>query len=121
MMIKITSVSVNGKLETRFTPNPAEVLDTDYVAWSNEDSRQGPEGTHLIEAADGSFTYFDNDLLPCPPPSPPYYFTPGSPTDSPPGNDGQTFNYKCKYHQNETGQFTVVASLTSSTSSTTYT
>ncbi|HEY6346011.1 MAG TPA: hypothetical protein VIY49_31370 [Bryobacteraceae bacterium] len=104
MVIAITSVADgSGALQTCFTPNPAQVLVTDELAWSNEDSRQGPEGVHWIESADGSFTYFDPQLLPVPPPSNPYFF---SGTDA-----GHTFQYRCKLHPNETGQFTVVTSL----------
>jgi hypothetical protein len=108
MIITITSVpDGSGKLQTIFAPNPAQVLVTDELAWSNEDSRQGPDGVHWVEAADGSFTYFDPQLLPVPPPSSPYFFDPTPGT----GDTGKTFQYRCKLHPNETGQFTVVAAL----------
>lgn len=104
MIITITSVSDgSGTVQTCFTPNPAQVLFTDELAWSNEDSRKGPDGTHWIESADGTFTYFDPQLLPFPPPSSPYFFQSS--------DCGKTFQYRCKLHPDETGQFTVVATL----------
>ena len=106
MVITITSVQKDGKWVTQFSPANASIAFTDYVSWSNEDSRQGPAGEHLIVDANNK-PFFDVKLLPVPPPSAPYFFSKG--------DIGKTFQYHCSLHQGEEGNFTVVQSIPQST------
>jgi plastocyanin len=102
MVITITSVQQDGKWVTQFSPAGVSIAVTDYVAWSNEDSREGPDGEHLIVDAQNN-PFFDVKLLPCPPPSAPYFFSKG--------DIGKTYQYHCSLHDNETGSFTIVQAL----------
>jgi len=97
MVITITSES--GK--TKYTPDSFNLSVSDYVAWLNQDSREGDAGKHLIVDANNQ-PFFDVALLPMPPPSPPFYY---SKTDI-----GKVVVYHSQGDaDNVTGTFTVVA------------